>query len=109
MPTDFSWPEMRLSQEAYVDSVLAEEMIQFDVSAANPVRVPAGQSQGFLPVRPPRPSCHTRLQKGREFSRQSAIEPPQYEGGDCRQDPTCQLNTCVQGKVVKKIGDLLDT
>ena len=43
-------PEMRLSQETYVDSVLTEVIIQFQLPAANYINVPAGQPQGFLPV-----------------------------------------------------------
>lgn len=65
---DFSWPEMCLSQEAYINFVLAGEKIQLQFRAENSVSVPAGQLQGFLPVRLPRPCCHTRLQKGQQFS-----------------------------------------
>jgi hypothetical protein len=41
---------MHLVQEAYVDAVLAVEMIQFQLSAANPFGIPESQSQGFPPL-----------------------------------------------------------
>jgi hypothetical protein len=34
--------QMRFVQEAYVDVVFAEELIQFQLSAANPVGIPIG-------------------------------------------------------------------
>jgi hypothetical protein len=40
---------MRLSQEAYIDSVLAEEIIQFQIPVAKSVSYPADQPKGFLP------------------------------------------------------------
>jgi hypothetical protein len=55
---------MRLIQEAYVNAVLAEELIQFRLSAANPVGIPVSQSQGFSSVCPPRQRSHTLLQRG---------------------------------------------
>ena len=35
--------EMSFSQEAYIDPMLNEEVIQFHLSAANAILVPAGQ------------------------------------------------------------------
>ena len=40
---------MRLSQEAYIDSVLVEEMIQFQIPVAKSVKFPADQPKGFSP------------------------------------------------------------
>jgi hypothetical protein len=40
---------MRIVQEVYVDAVFAEELIQFQLSAANPVGIPVSQSEGFSP------------------------------------------------------------
>jgi hypothetical protein len=41
---------VRLVQEAYVDAVLAEEIICFQLPAANTVGVPISQWKGFCPV-----------------------------------------------------------
>jgi hypothetical protein len=38
---------IRIVQEVYVDAVFAEELIQFQFSAANPVSIPVSQSEGF--------------------------------------------------------------
>ena len=71
---------MRFSQEAYIDPVLTEEVIQLQIPAANFVSVPAGQPQGSCPVRPSRPCCHTQLRKGRQFSQQPSSEPTRKRG-----------------------------
>jgi hypothetical protein len=56
--------EMRLVQDAYVDDVLAEELIKFYLSAANLVGIPVSQSQGISPVCLSRPRSPTQLQRG---------------------------------------------
>jgi len=43
-----------LGQEAYVDPILPEEVIQFQLPAADTIGVPVGQPQGFNPVYPSR-------------------------------------------------------
>jgi hypothetical protein len=41
---------VRFDQEADVDTMLTEELIQFQLLSANPVGVPISQPQGFSPV-----------------------------------------------------------
>jgi hypothetical protein len=56
-------PEVGLVQQANIDPVLPEEVIQFLLSAANSVGIPAGQPQGFAPRYSFRPCCHIQLRK----------------------------------------------
>jgi hypothetical protein len=58
---DFSWSEVCLILETYVNTVLTKEMIQFELPAADTVGIPAGQLQGFNLVCPIKPCCHTQL------------------------------------------------
>jgi hypothetical protein len=43
-PKDLPCSETSFSQEAYINPVFAEEVIQFRLSAANAIRVPAGHT-----------------------------------------------------------------
>ena len=45
-----------------------------------PRRIPTSQSQGFSPLRPSRPCCHIRLQRGRRFLAQPVSELVQRGG-----------------------------
>jgi len=49
-----------MSQETNIDTVLAEKVLQFKLSAAHSVSIQAGEAQGFTPYRPPRACCHIR-------------------------------------------------
>ena len=66
-PKGFPWPELRLSQETYIDPVLTEEIIKFHISAADTVGVPSGHALAVNLVCPCNPCCHTRLRKGQRF------------------------------------------
>jgi hypothetical protein len=45
---------MCFSKDTYINSVLTEEVIQFQPPAANSITIPAGQQQGFHSVLPGR-------------------------------------------------------
>jgi hypothetical protein len=75
-----SLSEMSFSQETHMDSVLTEEIFQFQLPAANTIGTAAGQPQSFRHVRPSRPCCHIRLQRGQRFSGRPESEPPQKGG-----------------------------
>jgi hypothetical protein len=47
-PEDLLCPEVRFGQQAYIDAMLAEELIQFLLPAADTVSIPANQPQGFV-------------------------------------------------------------
>jgi hypothetical protein len=59
---------MGVSQEAYVDPVLPDEVIKFQLPAMDTlgVGVSAGEQQGFSPF-PSRPCCHTQLLRGQRL------------------------------------------
>jgi hypothetical protein len=59
---------MGLGQQAYVDPVLPEEAIYFQLPAADIVGVPAGQLQGFCPCCPSGSCCHIQRKRGKGFS-----------------------------------------
>jgi hypothetical protein len=63
-PDDLHCPEVRLGQQAYINAMLSEEVIQFLLPAADTVSIPASQSQGFGPFSPCGPCCHIRLRIG---------------------------------------------
>jgi hypothetical protein len=52
---------VHLIQEADVDTMLTEELVQFQLPAANPISILTSQLQGFSPACPPRLHCHTWL------------------------------------------------
>jgi hypothetical protein len=68
---------MSFSQDTYIHSVLADEIFQFQLPAANTINIPAGQMQSFGHVRPSRRYCHIRVQREQRFSGRPASEPPQ--------------------------------
>jgi hypothetical protein len=47
-----------LNQETDFNTVLAEKMLQFKLSAPHSVRIPASEAQGSNPIHPPRACCH---------------------------------------------------
>ena len=59
---------MSLGKHAYVDPVLPEDIIEFQLPAVDTVGIPPGQSQGFIPCRPSTPCCDPQLQRG-QFSK----------------------------------------
>jgi hypothetical protein len=61
------WIEMCFIQEADVDAVLCEKMIQLDLPTTNAVGVSESKPQGFY-LAPPRPYCHIQPRRGLRFS-----------------------------------------
>jgi hypothetical protein len=43
-----------MSYKTNIYTVLVEEMLEFKLPAAHSVRIPAGEVQGFTPLRPPK-------------------------------------------------------
>jgi hypothetical protein len=66
-PKGLPWIEMCLIQEADVDAVLCEKMIQLDLPTTNAVGVPESKPQGFYRA-PPRPYCNIQPRIGSQFS-----------------------------------------
>ena len=83
-------------------------MLQFKLPAAHYVRIPAGEAQGFTPLRPPRACCHIQPRTGLRSSGQRAGWLPLWEVGDGREEPTSQLHTCLEGKVIEEIRNFLE-
>ena len=53
-----------LTEETNIDTVLAEKMLHFELSASRSVRIPTGEVQGFTQLRPPGAWYHIRPRKG---------------------------------------------
>jgi hypothetical protein len=78
---------MCLIQEADVDAVLCEKMIQLDLPTTNAVGVPESKPQGFYRA-PSRPCCHIQPRRGLRFSGLPANGPALGEGRDGCEEPT---------------------
>ena len=90
-----------LTYETNIDTVVAEKMLQFKLPAAHCVRIPAGEAQDFTSLSPSRECCHVRLQKNDGFRDSGRASCPCGEGGDGRKEPTSQLHTCMDWKVIE--------
>jgi len=55
-----------LTLEVYIDMVLIEKVLQFQLPAVQPICIPAGKAQGFSLFRP-RACCHIQPQIGMVF------------------------------------------
>jgi len=83
--------------------MLGEKMLQFKLPAAHSVRIPAGEAQGFTPFCFPRTCSDIRLQNNDGFQDSARVSCPCWEGRDGREEPTSQLHTCMERKVIKLI------
>jgi hypothetical protein len=53
-----------LIYETKVETMLVKKIPQFKLPAEHSVRIPAGEAQGFTPIRPPRANCHIWPRRG---------------------------------------------
>ena len=85
-----------------IDTVLTEKMLQFKLPSAHSVRIAAGVTEGFTQFRPRR-ACYIRKQKDDRLQNSPRASFPCWEGGDRCEEPTSQLHTCWEGKVIEEI------
>jgi hypothetical protein len=84
-----------------IDTLLAEKMLQFKLTAAHFVRVPAGQAPGFTPyVLLGRAAiCDHEENNGLQDSPWAGC--PYREVGGGREAPTALFHTCLGGEVIE--------
>ena len=84
----FIWPEVGLGQQAYVDHLLPEEVIQSQVTAADTVGIPAGLPQDFRPCRPSKRVAMLRYKEDNIFEDSPRARWPRREGRDGCESPS---------------------
>jgi len=89
-----------LSQQAYADPVLSEEMIQFVLPAAESVSIQAGQPQGFSPYIPSRPFYLFGFTEKYDFEYTPRASWPTWEGWDGCEKPASELYISIKREVV---------
>ena len=62
-PKVLTWTEISFAEEADIDSLLTEKIIQFNPPATYAVGIPECRPEGFSHVRLLRPCCHIQPQK----------------------------------------------
>ena len=83
-------------------------MLQFKPPVTHSVCIPAGDAQGFTPLRSTSAYCHISHEQDNGLQESSREGCPCEEGRDGCEKPTSQLHTCLEEKVIEEIRDFLE-